>query len=155
MAPVTKKKRNRSKHFFKEWREFRGMTQDTAIEHLDWSQSKMSRLEAGTTPYSQDDLEAAAEVYQCTVADILTRNPLTAISDDASTPAWTMQDVRPHINTVTRAMVQILYEREAIDVSADDFVAALNELLEESLERPDASERDFENVVRFRLRRIA
>jgi transcriptional regulator with XRE-family HTH domain len=75
MPPVPKPKRHRTKHFFKEWREYRELTQDRAIERLGWSQSKISRLEAGQTPYSQDDLEAAAVAYRCSVTDLITVNP--------------------------------------------------------------------------------
>jgi len=76
MAPVPKPKRQRTKHFFKEWREYRGLTQDQVMGRLGWSQSKLSRLEAGLTPYNQDDLEAAADTYQCIPADLITVNPL-------------------------------------------------------------------------------
>lgn len=75
MPPVPKPKRDRTKHFFKEWRDYRGLTQDQAISRLGWSQSKISRIEAGATPYNQDDLEMAAEAYSCSVTDLLTVNP--------------------------------------------------------------------------------
>lgn len=51
------------------------MTQDQAISQLGWSQSKISRIEAGQTPYNQDDLEAAAEAYSCEVSHLLTVDP--------------------------------------------------------------------------------
>ncbi len=75
MPPVPKPKRERTRHFFKEWREYRGLTQDQAIGRLGWSQSKISRIEAAQTPYNQDDLEAAAEAYRCNTVDLLTVNP--------------------------------------------------------------------------------
>ncbi|ASP84138.1 helix-turn-helix domain-containing protein [Sinorhizobium meliloti] len=75
MAPVPKPRRERSKHFFKEWREYRGFTQEQAIGKLGWSQSKISRLEAGVTPYDQDDLEAAAEAYRCDPTDLIRVDP--------------------------------------------------------------------------------
>jgi transcriptional regulator with XRE-family HTH domain len=52
------------------------LTRERAAERLDWSLSKMSRIESGTTPYSEDDLFAAAEVYQCTPSDLIGVNPL-------------------------------------------------------------------------------
>jgi len=76
MPPVPKPKRPRTKHFLAEWREFRDITQERAIERLGWSQSKLSRIENGKTPYSQDDLEAAAVAYDCSVVELLTVNPL-------------------------------------------------------------------------------
>lgn len=45
---------------------------------LSWSQSKISRLESGVTPFNQDDMVAAAEAYGCT--------PLALITIDPSSP---------------------------------------------------------------------
>jgi transcriptional regulator with XRE-family HTH domain len=75
MPPVPKPKRDRTRHFFKEWREYRGMTQEQAIGRLGWSQSKLSRIESGQTPYNQDDLESAAEAYGCNKSDLIDVNP--------------------------------------------------------------------------------
>lgn len=76
MPPVPKPKRQRTKHYFREWREKNKMTQEQAIGRLGWSQSKLSRIESGKIPYNQDDLEAAAEAYDCNPSDLLTVNPL-------------------------------------------------------------------------------
>ena len=78
MPPVPKPKRERTKHYFKEWREYRGLTQEQAIGRLGWSQSKISRLEAGETPYNQDDLESAALAYSCGISDLITVDPMKA-----------------------------------------------------------------------------
>jgi transcriptional regulator with XRE-family HTH domain len=75
MAPVTKPKRKRQKHFFKEWREKLNLTQETAINRLGWTQSKISRIEAGKTPYNQDDLEAIEEAYGVSKYSLLYVNP--------------------------------------------------------------------------------
>jgi len=75
MPPVPKPKRERTKHFFAEWRDFRELTQERAIERLGWSQSKISRIERGITPYDQDDLEVVAEAYDCTTTELITVNP--------------------------------------------------------------------------------
>jgi transcriptional regulator with XRE-family HTH domain len=75
MAPVPKPKRERTKHFFKEWREHCDLTQEEAAGRLNWSQSKLSRIEAGATPYNQDDLEAAAEAYECKPWQIISMDP--------------------------------------------------------------------------------
>lgn len=42
---------------------------------LNWSQSKLSRIEAGATPYNQDDLETAAEAYRCDPWQLISVNP--------------------------------------------------------------------------------
>lgn len=75
MAPVPKPKRDRTKHFLKEWREYRQLTQEQAIGRLGWSQSKISRIEAGQTPYNQDDLEAAKDAYDCEIWQLISVNP--------------------------------------------------------------------------------
>jgi transcriptional regulator with XRE-family HTH domain len=75
MAPVPKPKRVRQKHFFREWREKLDLTQETAINRLGWTQSKLSRIEAGKTPYNQDDLEALEEAYGVSKESLLSVNP--------------------------------------------------------------------------------
>lgn len=75
MAPVNKPKRKRQKHFFKEWREKLDITQETAINRLSWTQSKLSRIENGKTPYDQDDLEMLEEAYGISKESLLSVNP--------------------------------------------------------------------------------
>lgn len=75
MAPRPKPTRERGRHFFRAWREKVFPNQLDAVEALGWSQSKISRLENGDTPYNQDDLEVAAEKFGCTPADLITRPP--------------------------------------------------------------------------------
>lgn len=75
MAPIHKPKRERGRHFFRAWREKVFPNQLDAADALGWSQSKISRLENGETPYNQDDLENAAEKFGCTPVDLITRPP--------------------------------------------------------------------------------
>lgn len=76
MAPVPKPRPERTKHYFKEWREKSGLTQEQATGRLGWSQSKISRIESGKTPYNQDDLAAAAHAYGCSEVALIETNPL-------------------------------------------------------------------------------
>lgn len=77
MSSVPKPKRARTKHYFREWREFRNLTQEQAMERLGWSQSKISRIENGKTPYNEDDLYAAADAYRCDApSQLIEVNPL-------------------------------------------------------------------------------
>jgi len=48
------------------------------MNRLGWSQSKISRVEAGKTPYNQDDLEEAAVAYNCEPVHLITVNPFKA-----------------------------------------------------------------------------
>lgn len=57
--------------------------QTDAEEKLGWSQSKVSRLESGATPYNQDDLEHAAEVFGCSPIDLISWPP--NLKDDEAT----------------------------------------------------------------------
>lgn len=76
MAPVTKPKRERSRHFFREWREHLKLTQDEAAERIGVTQSKLSRIEKGITPYDQDFLEEAAIAYGVSIDTLITRHPI-------------------------------------------------------------------------------
>ena len=76
MPPVHKPKRHRTKHYFKEWREYRGLSRERAADRLGWSVAKIGRVENGTTPFNEDDLYNAAEAYRCTPSDLLEVNPL-------------------------------------------------------------------------------
>ena len=75
MPAVPKPRRQRTKHYFREWREYRGLSRERAVERLGWSLSKMSRIESGKTPYNEDDLAAAAEAYQTTPTALIEVNP--------------------------------------------------------------------------------
>jgi transcriptional regulator with XRE-family HTH domain len=75
MPPVKRPPRQRRRHYIKEWREFRGMTQEAAAEQLDVSATTWGRIEAGRVPYNQDFLERAAEALSCEPWDLLNRNP--------------------------------------------------------------------------------
>lgn len=65
----------RTPTFLKQWRRFRNLTQEAAAARLDISQGQLSKIENGRHPYDQDFLEAAANAYSCTVADLLIRDP--------------------------------------------------------------------------------
>lgn len=78
MPPVAKPKRQYRRTFLKEWREYRGLSQEQASERLEMDRSNLSRVERGQIPYSQGLLEAAAEAYSCEPWDLLNVNPLKA-----------------------------------------------------------------------------
>jgi len=51
------------------------LSQEQAALRLDISRTQLSKIENMRSPYSQGLLEAAAEAYGCTVADLLIRDP--------------------------------------------------------------------------------
>lgn len=70
-------KGTRQKHFLREWRKAKpGRTLEMVAAELHMSQPQLGRIERGDSPYNQDLLEALADLYGCTVADLLMRNPL-------------------------------------------------------------------------------
>lgn len=64
------------RHYVREWRKFRGLTQERLAERTPFTTGAISQLETGRTKYTQDMLEALAEALQCTPADLLMRDPL-------------------------------------------------------------------------------
>lgn len=92
MPAVRKPKPRYRRTYLKEWREFRGLTQEQAAERVDMDRSNLSRVERAEVPYSQALLEAAALAYNCEPWDLLHVNPkkqgevvdLTALLKEAS-----------------------------------------------------------------------
>lgn len=76
MAPVKKPPRTRQPTFLTQWRKFRQLSQEAAVERLDIDRSTLSRIERGETPYDQDFLEKAALAYGCDPEDLLSIDPL-------------------------------------------------------------------------------
>jgi transcriptional regulator with XRE-family HTH domain len=97
---VLRQKPRPRKTFLKEWREYRGLTQEQAAERLGWDQSTLSRIERGQVAYTQQLLEAASDAYQCEPADLLMRNPL---ADDAP---WSIYDSLKRVDPETQARVK-------------------------------------------------
>ncbi len=67
--------------FIRAWRKHRDLTLSKFAERLsvelemDISDGQLSRIERGQTPYSQDVLEAFAQVLRCEPADLIMRDP--------------------------------------------------------------------------------
>lgn len=70
----------RRRHFIKEWREFRGLTQQQLAEMIgeDTKKGSISRIEDMTTGYTQDTLEAIANALGTHPATLLMRGPTEA-----------------------------------------------------------------------------
>lgn len=65
----------RRRTYIRQWREYRGYSQDKLGAMLDTSGSMISRIENGNTPYTQDVLEALAEALMTDPASLLMRDP--------------------------------------------------------------------------------
>jgi transcriptional regulator with XRE-family HTH domain len=74
-AAITRKTK-RARHYLREWRDFRGMSQEAAAARMEMTQSAISKTETGKQGYDQAFLEKAAALYRCSTGDLLTVNPL-------------------------------------------------------------------------------
>jgi transcriptional regulator with XRE-family HTH domain len=69
-------KKERRKTFLRQWRKMKpGRTLEQVADYLHMSQPQLGRIERGDQPYNQDLLESLAELYGCSVADLLMRDP--------------------------------------------------------------------------------
>jgi transcriptional regulator with XRE-family HTH domain len=68
------------RHFIKQWREHRGLSQLQMAERIGIDKSYVSKIENGKKRYDQPFLEAAAEVLNCSPADLIVRDPSTSES---------------------------------------------------------------------------
>lgn len=76
IASMKNPRRKLRKHYMREWRKFRGLTQEQAADRLEITQATLSRIEQLLIPYSQGLLEGAGIAYSCEPWDILNVNPL-------------------------------------------------------------------------------
>lgn len=92
----------------KEWREFRNITQEDAADRLGITRTFLSKIENIRAQYSQNLIEAAAELYNCTAFDLLRVNP--AKSEPLSEIMNTVEGADPaqqaRMLSVLKAMVQ-------------------------------------------------
>lgn len=64
------------KTFLREWRKAKpGRTIEMVAAELHISRTQLGRIEKGQQPYNQEMLETLAELYGCSVADLLIRDP--------------------------------------------------------------------------------
>ena len=68
----------RQPHYIKEWRKYRGLTQEQLAERIGIARSYLTKIERGTRRYDQPFLEAAAEALRCEPGDIIMRDPSDA-----------------------------------------------------------------------------
>ena len=66
---------NRRPFYLKQWRLYRGLSQQQLADRLESSKGYISDLERGVRRYNQDLLEALAYALMCEPADLLMRDP--------------------------------------------------------------------------------
>jgi transcriptional regulator with XRE-family HTH domain len=73
--PFRVRAKSRWRHFFKEWREHRGLTQEEVAGVIGMSHASLSRIENDKQDYTGAVLEALAEVYGTDPGTLLMRHP--------------------------------------------------------------------------------
>jgi transcriptional regulator with XRE-family HTH domain len=69
-------KPERQRHYIKEWRKYRTLTQEQLAERIGKTHGAISQLERGKIDYTQGMIEALAEALSCEPGDLLSRNPI-------------------------------------------------------------------------------
>ncbi len=70
-----KKTHKRRRIYFREWREYRGLTQQQVADRIGTTKTRVSMKENQVEPYDQDYLEALADALLTDPASLLMRNP--------------------------------------------------------------------------------
>lgn len=84
------KEPQRRRHFIKEWRKHRGMTQERLAAEIGVAVSTISQLETMKQGYSQPTLEAIADALDCEPADLLMRKPPNKDDPDPDNGMWSI-----------------------------------------------------------------
>jgi transcriptional regulator with XRE-family HTH domain len=93
--------------YFKEWRKFRGLTQEAAADLTGLARAYISQLESEAKRHNADILDKFAAAYMCEPWELIGKNPLAP--DDASDivgiwdhiPARNRQQARQILETFT------------------------------------------------------
>lgn len=85
-APKPQKRR----HFVKQWRKFKRLTQEQLAERIGVTPGAISQLELGRINYTQPMLEKLAEEFGCKPGDLLNVDPTV---DKAMWSIWETLDI--------------------------------------------------------------
>lgn len=87
------------RHYIKEWRNFRDLSQEQVGERLGVGPSHISQIELNTINYTRETLNAIAVVLGCTPGELLDRDPRKPLTEllriiDNLSPGQISQAVR-------------------------------------------------------------
>jgi transcriptional regulator with XRE-family HTH domain len=68
------------RHFIRQWRKHRGLTQERLAERIGIARSYLTKIERGDRRYDQPFLEAASDALRCEPADLIMRDPTATAS---------------------------------------------------------------------------
>lgn len=77
-APARQRQPARVRHYLKQWRAKRGLTQERLAERVDVSRGLIAQYELGNTKIPEDMIYALADALQCSPGDLFDVNPLMA-----------------------------------------------------------------------------
>lgn len=97
-------KPQRPRYFFKEWRKYRGYTQEDLAAIVGVTPSSISQLETGKQGFTDTTLAALADALSCSPGDLLMRNPL-----DQDAP-WSIWDNVKHAPAEQRKAIVAVVE---------------------------------------------
>ena len=63
------------RHFIRQWRKHRGLTQEQLAERIGIARSYLTKIERGDRRYDQPFLEHTADALRCEPADLIMRDP--------------------------------------------------------------------------------
>lgn len=69
------------RHYFQEWREYRGLTQEQVADRIDYSRNYYSEIEKGKKQFNEEFLYALAHAFSADPWELLRRNPLLPSND--------------------------------------------------------------------------
>jgi transcriptional regulator with XRE-family HTH domain len=73
-----KPKPQRVRHYVKEWRKHRDLSQEQLADRIGKSRGLISQIESGKTYLTEDMIYALADAFQCEPGDLFRVNPLKA-----------------------------------------------------------------------------
>jgi transcriptional regulator with XRE-family HTH domain len=76
MAKLSPKRRRAARHYVRQWREYRGLTQEQLAERVGKSRGLISQIEAASTDLTEDMIYSLADAFHCAPWDILRVNPM-------------------------------------------------------------------------------
>ena len=98
----------KARHFVREWRRYRSLSQEALAERIGKSHSAISQLENGRIDYTQGMLEALADALSCEPADLLMRDPTQTES------LWSIWDqIKPEVRVQAMRMLKALTDDKA------------------------------------------
>ena len=69
-------KKGPPRHFLREWRDYRNLTQEELAEMVGISHGAVSQIERGEVGFTQRSLEAFAKALSCKSGNLIDRNPI-------------------------------------------------------------------------------